>query len=496
MKRMKKILALLLTIVMMMGLSVTAFAAKGTNDDSGKITINNAVVDQTYNIYQILILESYDTDAGEDGAYAYKAVPAWKDWLKEQTTYVQVDDQDYVTWIGQTDDATVAAFAKAALAYAQELVDKDEDGTPDTPRISATKSAQASGTTVEFTGLNLGYYLVDSSLGALCSLDTTDSEAIIKEKNEAPEIDKEVVSDPDVNEPSVGDSVNFKITVTAQKGAQNYVVHDTMSDGLTFNNDVVVKVGDTTLTAPNDYIVLMSPDVTDKCAFEIHFTEGYLNSISSATEIVVTYSATINNKAVISTDPETNSAKLDYGDDSSVKIDTDTKTYVYYFDLVKTDAEDILIDGAQFKLYESEEGTEAIEFVNIDGTYRVAMEDEISNPDISTTDTIIVSGGNVRITGLGEGTYYLEETVAPDGYNKLTDRISVAINSNNSATVIDNENGTYTYDEGGVQVENKAGSLLPSTGGMGTTLIYIAGAVLVIGAGILLVVRRRMNAEQ
>lgn len=495
MKRMKKLFALLLAVVMMMGLSVTAFAAKGTNDNSGKITINNAVVGQTYNIYQILVLESYDTEAGNDGAYAYKAASAWESWLETQTTYVSVDEQGYVTWTGGEDDATVAAFAKAALAYAQELVDTNEDGTPDTPRISATDLAQASGTTVEFTGLNLGYYLVDSSLGALCSLDTTDSEVVIAEKNETPEIDKEVVSDPDVNEPSVGDSVNFKITVTAQKGAQNYVVHDTMSDGLTFNNDVVVKVGVATLTAPDDYTVLVSPDVTDGCAFEIHFTESYLNSISDTTDIVVTYSATINDKAVIGTDPATNSAELDYGDNSSVEIDTETETYVYYFDLVKTDAEDILIDGAQFKLYESEEGTEAIKFVNNDGTYRVAMKNEISNPDL-TTDTIIVSGGKVRITGLGEGTYYLEETVAPDGYNKLTDRISVAVNSNNSATVSDNEDGTYTYNAGGVQVENKAGSLLPSTGGMGTTLIYIAGAVLVIGAGVLLVVRRRMNAEQ
>lgn len=490
MKTMKKMFAVVLALVMTMALSVTAFAASGTNTNNGTITINNAVPGETYSIYQILKLESYDTDAG---AYSYKATSEWESWLKTQTSYVSIDaESGYVTWVASSDEATVAAFAKLALAYAESN------------NITATKSdtapAAAEGqttSTVTFSGLNLGWYLVDTSLGSLCSLGTTDKNATIQEKNSVPSIDKEVVAG-DGNEPSVGDSVNFKITVTAQKGAQNYVVHDTMSDGLTFNNDVKVTVNNTELTADVDYSV--STSVEDDCTFEVIFEESYLNTITEETKIEITYSATINENAVVDINPETNEAKLDYGDDSSTTSTTETETHVYYFDLVKDDTSDKLIAGAEFKLYESETGGDAIQFVVDNGTYRVATAAEIADVETVTTDTISVTNGMVRISGLGEGNYYLEETKAPDGYNKLTERVKVTVNSNNAATVTDtNENESTdagdTYVTGGIEVENKAGSILPGTGGMGTTVLYIAGIVLVLGAGITLVVRRRMSAK-
>lgn len=489
MKTMKKMFAVVLALVMAMALSVTAFAASGTNTNDGTITINNAVPGETYSIYQILKLESYDTDAG---AYSYKATSEWESWLTTQTNYVSIDESGYVTWTANSDDATVAAFAKSALAYAESN------------NITATKSEKAPAaaegqttSTVTFSGLNLGWYLVDTSLGSLCSLGTTDKDATIQEKNSVPSIDKEVVAG-DGNEPSVGDSVNFKITVTAQKGAQNYVVHDTMSDGLTFNNDVKVTVNNTELTANVDYSV--STSVEDDCTFEVIFTESYLNTITEETKIEITYSATINGNAVVGTDPETNEAKLDYGDDSSTTSTTETETYVYYFDLVKDDTSDKLIAGAEFKLYESATGGDAIQFVVENGTYRVATATEIADEETNTTDTISVNNGMVRISGLGKGNYYLEETKAPDGYNKLTERVTVTVNNNNAATVTDTNGNESTdagdtYVNGGVEVENKAGSILPGTGGMGTTVIYIVGALLVIGAGVVLVVRRRMSAE-
>ena len=484
MKRTKKLLALLLALVMAMAMNISAFAASGTNDNNGTITINDAVSGQTYSVYQILVLESYNT---ESNAYSYKAVDGWSNFLSSQSDVINVDENGYVTWTDESaDDATYAAFAKAALEYAKQTSIE-----PNQSKIAGEPDEGEEYSTVEFTGLNLGWYLVDTSLGALCSLNTTTPDATIEEKNEAPTIDKEVVEVGEgKNEPSVGDSVNFQITVTAQKGAQNYVVHDTMSNGLTFNsNSVEIKANGQTLNGNGANFNLIT-DTDDDCTFEIQFTQSYLDTISKATTIVITYSAMINENAVIGEDPETNSAILDYGDGSNTKIDTDTQTYVYCFDLVKTNAQHVLINGAEFALYESEEDENPIAFVNSNGTYRVATTN-----DNNTTTTIKVTNGQVRITGLGAGTYYLKETKAPDGYNKLTDRIKVTVDGNNKAVVTTNNDGTITYENGGIEVVNNSGSLLPSTGGMGTTVIYIAGAALVIVAGVTLVVRRRMRAE-
>lgn len=203
MKHMKKLASLLLVLVMVFAMGTTAFAAQEGELTGGSITINNAVKDQTYSIYQILYLESYSTDANGNatGAYAYKANSAWADWLKTQTSYVSIDAQGYVTWntitnqtqgytsasedeLKAANDAAVAAFAKAALAYAK------------TNNIaSAPTAVTATSTTVSFTGLKLGYYLVDSTLGTLCSLDTTNPSVTIKEKNVAPGNEKKVEED-------------------------------------------------------------------------------------------------------------------------------------------------------------------------------------------------------------------------------------------------------------------------------------------------------------
>ena len=230
MKMFKKLAGLLLAMIMVFSMSTVAFAAHGTNDDSGSITINNAVEGHTYNAYQILVLESYNTDAK---AYAYKANDAWKGWLETQTQYVSIDAQGYVTWVKGADPA---AFAKAALAHATE-----ESIKPD-----ATKTAD--GTAVSFTGLNLGYYLIDTTLGTLCSLDTTTPDVQMQEKNEVPSQKKEVQEDSDdswgdENTAEIGDTVNYRTTINAKPGAQKYVLHDEMSAGLTLDPDSIEAKG-------------------------------------------------------------------------------------------------------------------------------------------------------------------------------------------------------------------------------------------------------------
>ena len=167
MKLLKKLAGMLLAMIMVLSMSTVAFAAQGTNDNSGSITINDAVEGHTYNAYQVLVLESYNTDAG---AYSYKANDDWKNWLESQTKYVSIDAQGYVTWVK---DADPAAFAKAALAHAEEN------------KITPTDAKTADGTTVKFEKLNLGYYLVDTTLGTLCSLDTAVSDVESGRKRDA-----------------------------------------------------------------------------------------------------------------------------------------------------------------------------------------------------------------------------------------------------------------------------------------------------------------------
>ena len=180
MRHVKHLLSFMLAAVMALAMAATpAFAA--VNDDSGSITINDAEPGHTYNAYQVLVLESYDTDKG---AYSYKANNDWAEWLAKQTQYVSIDTQGYVTWVK---DADAAAFAKAALAHA-----KDAKITPD-----ATKTADSA--TVEFAGLNLGYYLVDTTVGTLCSLNTTNPNAVMEEKNALPPVEKKVKEDSTVN---------------------------------------------------------------------------------------------------------------------------------------------------------------------------------------------------------------------------------------------------------------------------------------------------------
>ena len=237
MKLSRKILSLVLALVMVMGLAATAFA-EGAEETTtkGSITIQNALRGETYNAYQILYLESY---SAENETYAYKANSAWEDWLKEdsQKKYVSINDQGYVTWV---EGASAADFAKAAKG---QLSDKTADG-------SAKPTADGSAT---ISDLKLGYYLVDSTVGTLCSLDTTNPSVVMREKNEVPTIKKEVLEDSneswgDVNDADIGQIVNFRSTVSAKPGARKYVVHDKMVSQLEFVGVTSITAGIATLS--------------------------------------------------------------------------------------------------------------------------------------------------------------------------------------------------------------------------------------------------------
>lgn len=472
MKLFKKLAGMLLAMIMVLSMSTVAFAAQGTNDNSGSITINDAEKGHTYNAYQVLVLESYNTDAG---AYSYKANPAWDGWLKSQTQYVSIDDQGYVTWVK---DADPAAFAKAALAHAEEA------------NINPVATKTADGTTVKFEKLNLGYYLVDTTLGTLCSLDTAVSDVEMFEKNEQPPVKKEVKEDStgnwgNENTAEIGQTVEFRSTIGAKPGAQGYVLHDVMSAGLTLDPDSIEATGLKKGQDANsgDYHVVTT-GLSDGCTFEVVFHQSYLDTITENTDIVVTYSAVVNENAQVSPSVNPNETTLKYGEDSEFEtVPSKTETYTFKVDVVKTDDDNKVLNGAQFKLYDAKTGGNEIALVKVsDGVYRLAKDGETG------VDYITTVNGELEIKGFDANTnYYLEETKAPDGYNKLAERVEIAVKEANLEASVSNG----VWQNGGVHIVNKAGDLLPTTGGMGTTILYIIGGVLVIGAGAVLIIRRR-----
>ena len=491
---MKKLISMLLAIVMILSLAVTAFAAEGDETPEGSITINGVSTENVYEIYKLLDLESYDTTAG---AYSYKVNSAWTGFFAEGTdalAYMTVDNAGYVTWTAAENDETVAAFAKLALAYAEA------NG------IAPVKSSRnegdfvITGTSGVFSGLELGYYLIDSTMGALCGLTTTNPSASINAKNGAPTIDKQVQEDStqqwgDENSADIGQTVNFRVTINVHAGAQNYVLHDKMSAGLTFDPaSVSATLNGEAVDAANFTVVTDNTCDAENCTFEIVFTNDFCDNLETNDKLIVFYSAMLNRNAVVAGDGNPNEAWLEFGEDHYTTHDT-TTTKTYGIDIVKTDSQNLLIDGAEFRIYDAEEGGNLIAVVLMDDgvTYRRARADELEEQLNGEIVNIVVENGTARVVGLDNGTYYLEEVVAPQGYNKLTARQRFIIADGNLDSVFNGE----VYSKGsGVHVVNKTGTMLPETGAAGTIMFITFGTFVVMATGVLLVTKKRMTMIQ
>lgn len=511
-KAIKKLLAALLAVAMLCAMAVPALAAEdatgtGATTGEGKITINNVITGQTYTIYRILNLEYH---AGTN-AYRYTANDAWKDFINSRTSDLKLDEKtDAVTWINantDNDSAVIQNFANAAGKYA-----KDHS-------IKAVKSIKAEGkeghhgnadnsTSITFDNLPLGWYLVVSDLndGVICSIGTTDPTVEIREKNSDSTLDKHILEGNELktaNNAGIGDTVNFQIDILVKDGQpRNYVVHDKMSKGLTFNGTVSVFLlrhsdPDASGVLASGY-KLVTTNNTDGCTFEVQFEDGTLKPNDAVT---ISYTATVNDKAVIAGSGNTNEAYLEYNNKTTVKHTTTTYVWemgVRKFANLGKDKENTPLADAEFQLYKMDGTTK--KYATFVATSTDSNVYKLTGWEADATKATTVktpADGNIKFEGLDAGTYYLEETAAPVGYNKLTDPIKVEIKSTLPAAG-GTASYTVTYNDTTptdhiVRVENKAGAVLPSTGGMGTTLFYVVGGGLMVAAIVLLVTKKRME---
>lgn len=489
---MKRVVSTLLALVLVLALAGTAAAA-----GEGSITIDNAVKGKTYTIYRIFDLDSHSEDYQ---ALNYKVSAKWAAFFAEGAeglNYVDIDELGYVTW---KENASAADFAAKAIAFAKAQ------------NIANDGQKTADSSTVAFTVLELGYYLVQSDLGALCSLDTTMPDVTIKEKNSEPTVEKEVKEDSNgdfgqTNDADIGQTVDFETTITVVDGQpKGYVLHDTMSAGLTFNGTVEVKIGDRPLTAGTDY-TLVTKDLNDGCTFEVRFIDDKdengnatgSHALKPNDVVTVTYSATVNENAVIGGEGNPNTTKLNYTEGSTTTKETPeskTYTYVWKFDVLKytmKDSTETPLAGAKFVLYKTVDGKNYYVKVT-DGKVTGWTETKAEGTVFETPD----DDGSFTISGLDADTYYLEEVEAPAGYNKLAAPVKVTITATiNTATNVGT--ATVTYGEnstGTVKIENKTGVELPSTGGVGTTIFYVIGGLLMAVAVVLLVTKKKMSATK
>ena len=494
-KAMKKLIAALLAVAMVCAMAIPVWAADGTTHNSsskdGKITINNAVNGQTYKIYRILDLQ-YN---GTANSFRYVKNTKWGTFVDEQTAYLAVDANNVVTWkegvSAENDGTPIKNLAIAAGRYVKD------QGTA----LADDGSKVAASGTVTFDNLPLGWYLVVSDLtnDAICSIDTTAKEVTIKEKNGVPTVTKEVEyasgSWGEGNDGNVGDTVNFQTTIYVTDGnPTNYVLHDKMSNGLTFQTDsiVVTKNGD-------PFIDYTKETPTDGCTFEIKFNK---DSLQPNDKVVVTYSATINSNAVVGTTGNDNETWLKYGDHGE-STHGKTKTYTWKFDIFKyfTDGTtEKHLDGVEFVLYRKNADDKA-EYAKF-GTNNKLSGWTATEGDATKLKTNADS--NVAVEGLDEGTYFLKEITTPDGFNSLTSDVEVKITS--SCNKLDDATYTVEYkmananaedftinDKKVVPIENKRGTTLPGTGGIGTTIFYVIGGGLMAAAAILLITKKRME---
>lgn len=502
MKTLKRLSSILLAVFMVMAMAIPAFAQDVTVAGNGKasITISNAAKGETYTIYKLFDATVTGT---KGGSIAYTG-----DIPTGLTAYFTKDSADNIS------------ETAAARNESKEMSDELRDALKTwTVTATATASAESDGSTLTFKNLPYGYYVVTTTQGEqTITVDSTNPNAEIVDKNgTVPSNLTKTVNDDDVN---IGDTVTYTVTFetsnydgngTDAEKIMSYTIEDTLPNFLTnVNVTSIIVDNDGKAATTEDQTSITNTQFTDKKIVLDWYDDSNSKFLyDNGATVTLTYTATVTDKAAIDGDGNTNTVTLTWqGKDGSDLTDdglTDDATiYTYAIALKKVNDKGEALSGAKFQLPFYVNTTP-----DANGAYiyaGTAAGEGLTN-QLTTPDT-----GEITIKGVASGTYSITEVTAPNGYNKLTAPVSVTATKTSATTtnttfyikdgaVVANDTAdskTVTYINNNlaataILVINKSGAELPSTGGMGTTIFYIAGTVLVLGAGVILVTRRRMS---
>ena len=515
-KLVSRLMAVLMAMTMILSMSMTAFAAEAPK---GTLTVNNTVAGKTLDLYQI-----FTATKNAAGNVAYTLNTEYAGFFKTKVENgsslsgeaLSEAAYNYVKTQVGTDGSNGAAFARDIMGWILG----------NTATVEATHTtATTTDTTTVINNLDYGYYVVyplgatdtstapgNETVKSVASLvSVTGTDATVNMKSNYPTVVKKV-NDKIADDVNIGDTVTYTLTskVPDMTGYTSYVFNfkDTLSAGLTFKEITSVTVGDTTITkvdagqeANNTYT--LTQDGQNITIIMNNFLDS--NKNNTGKEIKVTYTATLNKDAVTGFDANKNSATVEYsnkpgtdnkGESEPSIVDVHTFNFTIFKYYLK-DAAKTGLANAEFELYKANDEV-AGDKVNIkkvtDGEYRVATSEEAAAEGFKSD--VIVSGNNgkVLVKGLDAGTYYLRETKAPEGYNKLLSDIKVEIKANYDETTgkLTSYSVDYTYNgttttgtaitnkdnSPEVAVENKTGAQLPSTGSKGALMVTLAGIVL------------------
>lgn len=507
----------MLAAIMMMAMSVTAFAAEGA---TGTLTLTVNVKSttpaqdlngQTINLYKLFDVTESGTTGSKNYAYTVNTETGYKDALVSvlteagKTVTAGSKDEEFATAvfdIGINNSTEVQNFANKFTAYAlkNSLVATATSG----------KITEENKTSYTFNNLTAGYYLVYVTGGkeiqsSLVTVDETTN--TVNLKTEAPSIEK-TANKETVN---IGDVVTYtvkgSIPDTTGYDQYQYIIHDELSKGLDFVNDatgaacegnsvkVTVAFEDTTdaNTAPTTATI----DTNNSKKMSLDLSAWVrTNQANKGKTFTVTYYAKVNKDAVVTNN---NKASLEYGNnpnDTTTTTPSEAKTNTYPLDIKKINkkTKELLAD-AKFSLYKFEtdakNGENAIAVTGSNGSYVVDADSK--NTVFESVTTEVGNGYNLHLNGLAAGDYWLVETQAPEGFNKLTDSIKVTITKNGDAEWTVKKNNTLEDDKI-IDVENSTGSLLPSTGGRGAIAFAVIAALLVFGVAVSFIRDKRKEA--
>lgn len=501
MKHARKLTSLLLALVMVFALAVTVAADETTTTPTGSITISNAAKGETYTIYKL-----FDATVSEDGksiAYTGK-IP------ESLNPYFTADTNGYISATGAAKEGeNMSDGLKTALKAWTETA-------------TVTAKATSDGSALNFKGLAFGYYVVTTTQGnQVISVDSTMPDVTIVDKNSSAPKDLSKTADSD--NVSIGDTVTYTVRFKTSnyygagedaKEIVSYNIEDTLPD---FLSDVKV----TSIIVDNDGNDTTTDDradVTDQFAKKKIVIDWYdeVNSkflYNNGATVTITYTAKVTEKAAIDGNGNTNKVTVTWTTKNGTvpgpgELKQEETIYTYAIALKKVNNKGTALPGAvfQFPFYVQTTPDANGAYIYAGTTAGEGLTNLITTPD----------SGVIVVKGVKSGTYEIKEVTAPAGYNKLTAPVTVeAVKTSQTSThttvyLDENGNTTNTQTEKTIEVNvdietiaatavvvvNKAGTELPSTGGMGTTIFYVLGAVLVVGAGVLLVTKKRMSQSE